>query len=75
MFEKSMENIADLMQDLELHFANRAKREQKTLVLSAPVDMRCALALKCQGESMIGAGIKIFLMCIYSYFLLKRVFI
>lgn len=48
MFEKSMENIADLMQDLELHFANRAKQEQKTLVLSAPVDMRCALALKCR---------------------------
>ena len=33
-FEKEIENVADMMQDLELHFAYRAKQEQKKLVLS-----------------------------------------
>lgn len=33
-FEKEIENVADMMQDLELHFAYRAKQEQKEIVLS-----------------------------------------
>lgn len=38
-FEKDHENIADMIQDLELHFAYRAKQEQKTLVLSGADDI------------------------------------
>ena len=38
-FEKKTENIADLMRDTELHFAYRAKAEQKQLVLSGPDDV------------------------------------
>lgn len=34
VIEKSMENIADMMQDVELHFAYRARKEQKKIVLS-----------------------------------------
>lgn len=33
VIEKHMENIADLMRDVELHFAYRAKQEQKELLL------------------------------------------
>ncbi len=51
VFEKSMENIADLMQDLELHFAYRARQEQKTLVLSGPAD----LSLFCDRSWLSGA--------------------
>lgn len=35
-FEKQMENVADLIQDVELHFAYRARQEQKTILLSGP---------------------------------------
>lgn len=34
VFEKSVENVADMMKDIELHFAYRAKQEQKEMVLS-----------------------------------------
>ncbi|MBA4686120.1 MAG: HAMP domain-containing histidine kinase [Candidatus Galacturonibacter soehngenii] len=34
IIEKSMENIADIMRDIELHFAYRARQEQKEIVLS-----------------------------------------
>lgn len=34
VFEKSSENVADMMGEMEMHFAYRAKREQKELVLS-----------------------------------------
>lgn len=34
VIEKSMENVADMMQDVELHFAYRAGQEQKKIVLS-----------------------------------------
>ena len=34
VFEKAKENVADMMQDLELHFAYRAKQEQKKIILS-----------------------------------------
>lgn len=34
VIEKHMENIADMMKDIELHFAYRARQEQKELVLS-----------------------------------------
>lgn len=39
VFEKQPENVADMMQELEQHFAYRAKQEQKTLVLSGPEDI------------------------------------
>ena len=38
-FEKEIENVADMMQDLELHFAYRAKQEQKKIVLSGADDI------------------------------------
>ncbi len=34
MIEKAPENVADMMNDIELHFAYRAKQEQKEMVLS-----------------------------------------
>lgn len=34
VIEKSMENVADMMQDVELHFTYRARQEQKNLLLS-----------------------------------------
>ena len=34
VMEKSLVNIADMMNDIELHFSFRAKQEQKTLTLS-----------------------------------------
>ena len=34
VIEKAPENVADMMNDIELHFAYRAKQEQKEIVLS-----------------------------------------
>lgn len=34
VFEKDTENVADMMNDIELHFAYRAKQEQKEMFLS-----------------------------------------
>ena len=34
IIEKSVENIADMIKDIELHFAYRAKQERKEIVLS-----------------------------------------
>lgn len=34
VIEKAMENVADMLQDIQLHFAYRARQEQKELVLS-----------------------------------------
>ena len=34
VIEKNMENVADMMRDIELHFAYRARQEQKKIVLS-----------------------------------------
>lgn len=39
VFEKAEENVSDMMQDLELHFAYRAKQEQKKIVLSGAEDI------------------------------------
>ena len=39
VLEKTKENVADMMQDLALHFAYRAKQEQKALVLSGADDV------------------------------------
>ncbi len=33
-FEKTLENVADMIKDVELHFAYRAKQEQKEILLS-----------------------------------------
>lgn len=38
VIEKERENIADMMQDARLHFAYRAKQEQKTILLSGEAD-------------------------------------
>ena len=40
MLEKSVENLADMMRDIELHFAYRARREQKTLLLAGADDVQ-----------------------------------
>ena len=42
VIEKSMESVADMMRDIELHFAYRAKLEQKKIVLSG-ADNVCLL--------------------------------
>ena len=34
VIEKSMENVADMMHDIEQHFAYRAREEQKTIIIS-----------------------------------------
>ncbi|NBI62671.1 sensor histidine kinase [Clostridiales bacterium] len=34
VLEKKIENVADMMRDIELHFAYRAKHEQKEIILS-----------------------------------------
>ena len=39
VFEKETENVEDMMQDLELHFAYRAKQEQKEIILSGAGDI------------------------------------
>lgn len=39
VFEKSMENVSDMMKDIELHFAYRAKQEQKKILLSGEDDV------------------------------------
>lgn len=39
VFEKKIENVADIIQDLGLHFAYRAKQEQKEIVLSGADDI------------------------------------
>ncbi len=36
VIERHMENIADMMKDIELHFAYRARQEQKEIILSGP---------------------------------------
>ena len=39
VIEKELENVADMMKDVELHFAYRAKQEQKELILSGDDDI------------------------------------
>ena len=39
MLEKTTENVADMLRDVELHFAYRAKQEHKELVLSGPEEV------------------------------------
>ena len=39
VLEKATENVADMMRDVELHFAYRAKQEHKELVLSGPEEV------------------------------------
>ena len=39
VLEKTSENVADIMKDVELHFAYRAKQEQKKIVLSGAGDI------------------------------------
>lgn len=43
VFEKASENVADMMKDVELHFAYRAKQEQKEMVFSGadPIFLLC----------------------------------
>lgn len=39
VLEKTTENVADMLRDVELHFAYRAKHEHKELVLSGPEEV------------------------------------
>ncbi len=39
VFEKALENLADMMAEVELHFACRAKMEEKKLILDGPEDL------------------------------------
>lgn len=39
VLEKVMENIADIMRDIELHFAYRARQEHKSIILSGSDDV------------------------------------
>lgn len=50
-FEKQMENVADLIRDVELHFAYRARQEQKTIVLSGSDDV----SLSCDRDWLMEA--------------------
>ena len=52
VLEKHPENIADLMQDIELHFAYRAKQEQKTLTLTGPDDVTLLCDRDWLGEAL-----------------------
>lgn len=40
IFDKLMENVADMMHDMQLHFAYRVKREQKEIILSGADNVR-----------------------------------
>lgn len=40
VLEKEQENVAEMMKDVELHFAFRARQEQKELILSGADDVR-----------------------------------
>ncbi len=51
MFEKTSENVADMMGEIELHFAYRTKREGKELVLFGDDD----ISLLCDRNWMIEA--------------------
>lgn len=39
VLEKAMENVVDMLRDIELHFAYRARQEQKKIVLSGSDDV------------------------------------
>lgn len=51
VFEKNPENVADMMKDIELRFAYRAKQEQKEIILSGADD----IALSCDRDWMLEA--------------------
>ncbi len=51
MIEKAPENVADMMNDIELHFAYRAKQEQKEIVLSGAEN----ISLLCDRDWVIEA--------------------
>lgn len=51
VFEKNFENVADMMGEVELHFAYRAKQEEKELVLSGEEQ----ILLLCDRDWMIEA--------------------
>lgn len=51
VIEKAVENVSDMMNDIELHFAYRAKQEQKEIVLSGSD----SISLLCDRDWMIEA--------------------
>lgn len=51
VFEKAFENVADMMGEVELHFAYRAKQEEKELILSGEEQ----ILLLCDHDWMIEA--------------------
>lgn len=51
MIKKAIENVGDILRDVELHFAYRAKQEQKEIILSGPDDV----LLNCDRDWLIEA--------------------
>lgn len=51
VIEKAAENVSDMMNDVELHFAYRARQEQKELILSGPD----SISLLCDRDWMLEA--------------------
>lgn len=51
ILEKKPENVAEMMKDVEMHFAYRAEREQKELILSGEED----ISLSCDRDWMLEA--------------------
>ena len=51
VIEKAVENVSDMMNDIELHFAYRAKQEQKEIVLSGSD----SISLLCDRDWLIEA--------------------
>lgn len=57
VFERNSENVAEMMEELEQHFAYRARQEQKELVLSGP-DEVCLLCDRSWLSEAIGNLVK-----------------
>lgn len=51
VIEKAVENVADMMRDIELHFAYRARQEQKKIILSGSDD----ISILCDRDWLIEA--------------------
>lgn len=51
IIEKSVENVADMMRDIELHFAYRARQERKEIILSGSDD----ISILCDRDWLIEA--------------------
>ena len=52
MLEKKPENVAEMMKDVELHFAYRVEQEQKELLLSGREDVLLCCDRDCMLETV-----------------------